>query len=139
MARNLDSPRHDALRLFLVEKRKKAGLRQVDLAKLLKRRQDYVSYVETGHKLVEVIELVEWAEAIGFDPRDASRPFPKHGNNLLRITDFCGTEESVWVAHAFQSQTPGAALVYAPENPRLTPESGRSRRSCKWAVKFSSP
>jgi transcriptional regulator with XRE-family HTH domain len=71
MARTLDSPRHDALRLFLVEKRKKAGLRQVDLAKLLKRRQDYVSYVETGHKLVEVVELMEWAEAIGFDPRDA--------------------------------------------------------------------
>jgi hypothetical protein len=77
MARNLDSPQHDALRLFLVEKRKKAGLRQVDLAKLLKRRQDYVSYVETGHKLVEVVELMEWAEAIGFDPRDAIKAVSK--------------------------------------------------------------
>jgi hypothetical protein len=77
MARNLDSPRHDALRLFLVEKRKKAGLRQVYLAKLLKRRQDYVSYVETGHKLVEVVELMEWAEAIGFDPRDAIKAVSK--------------------------------------------------------------
>jgi transcriptional regulator with XRE-family HTH domain len=77
MARNVDSPRHDALRLFLVEKRKKAGLRQVDLAKLLKRRQDYVSYVETGHKLVEVVELMEWAEAIGFDPRDAIKAVSK--------------------------------------------------------------
>jgi hypothetical protein len=66
MARNLDSPRHDALRLFLIEKRKKAGLRQVDLAKLLKRRQDYVSYVETGHKLVEVVELRPvWAIRVG--------------------------------------------------------------------------
>ena len=77
MARNLDSPRHDALRLFLVEKRKKAGLRQVDLAKLLKRRQDYVSYVETGQKQVEVVELMEWAEAIGFDPRDAIKALSK--------------------------------------------------------------
>jgi transcriptional regulator with XRE-family HTH domain len=59
------------LRDFLVEKRKEAGLRQVDLAKRLKRRQDYVSYVETGQKLVEVVELMEWAEAIGFDARDA--------------------------------------------------------------------
>ena len=71
MARTSDSPRQKALRDFLVEKRKEAGLRQVDLAKRLKRRQDYVSYVETGQKLVEVVELMEWAEAIGFDPRDA--------------------------------------------------------------------
>jgi transcriptional regulator with XRE-family HTH domain len=71
MARTFASPRHDALRAFLVEKRKKAGLRQVDLAKLLHRGQDYVSYVETGQKLVDVVELMEWADAIGFDPQDA--------------------------------------------------------------------
>jgi hypothetical protein len=33
MARTFDSPRHDVLRAFLVQQRKKAGLRQVDLAK----------------------------------------------------------------------------------------------------------
>lgn len=49
---------------------REASLRQVDLAKPLKRRQDYISYVETGQKLVEVVELMEWAEAIGFDPAD---------------------------------------------------------------------
>jgi transcriptional regulator with XRE-family HTH domain len=77
MARTFDSPRHDALRLFLVEKRKKAGLRQVDLAKRLKRRQDYISYVETGQKLVEVVELMQWADAIGFDARDAIKAMSK--------------------------------------------------------------
>ena len=77
MARTFDSPRHDALREFLVAKRKKAGLRQVDLAKRLKRRQDYISYVETGQKLVEVVELMEWAEAIGFDPKDAIKALAK--------------------------------------------------------------
>ena len=77
MARPIDSPRQQALRDFLVEKRKEAGLRQVDLAKLLKRRQDYVSYVETGQKLVEVVELMEWAEAIGFDPKDAIKALAK--------------------------------------------------------------
>ena len=60
-------------RAFLVEKRKKAGLRQVDLAERLGRRQDYVSYVETGQKLLEVVELMEWAQAIGFDPQEAIR------------------------------------------------------------------
>ena len=77
MARTFDSPRHEALREFLVKKRKEARLRQVDVAKRLKRRQDYVSYVETGHKLVEVVELMEWAEAIGFDPRDAIKAVSK--------------------------------------------------------------
>lgn len=77
MARSLDSPRHQALRAFLVERRKKAGLRQVDLAERLKRRQDYISYVETGQKVVEVVELMEWAEAIGFDPKDAIKALAK--------------------------------------------------------------
>jgi transcriptional regulator with XRE-family HTH domain len=77
MARTSDSPRQDALREFLVKKRKEAGLRQVDLAKRLKRRQDYISYVETGQKLVEVVELMEWAEAIGFDPKDAIKALVK--------------------------------------------------------------
>ena len=61
------SPRHDELRSLLIRKRKAAGLRQVDLAKRLKRGQDYISYVETGRKVVDVVELMEWAEAIGFD------------------------------------------------------------------------
>jgi hypothetical protein len=30
-----------------------------------------MSYVETGQKLIEVVELMEWAEALGFDARDA--------------------------------------------------------------------
>lgn len=71
MARTFASPQHEVLRAFLVEKRKGAGLRQIDVAARLGRRQDYVSYVETGQKLLEVVELMEWAEAIGFDPLDA--------------------------------------------------------------------
>jgi hypothetical protein len=38
MARTFDSPRHDTLREFLVKKYKELGLRQVDLAKRLKRQ-----------------------------------------------------------------------------------------------------
>jgi ribosome-binding protein aMBF1 (putative translation factor) len=59
------------LRDFIVAKRKAAGLRQVDLAKKLKRPQAYVSYVETGQKTLDVAELIVWARAIGFDPVDA--------------------------------------------------------------------
>lgn len=71
MARTFASPQHDEVRAFLVEKRKAAGLKQTDLAKLLKRSQDYVSDIETGQKIVGVVELMEWADAIGFDPVSA--------------------------------------------------------------------
>lgn len=79
MGRTFTSPQHEMLRAFLVEKRKKAGLRQVDLAERLGRRQDYVSYVETGQKLLEVVELMEWAQAIGFDPQEAIRVLKQPG------------------------------------------------------------
>ena len=77
MVRTLDSPRHEALRAFLVERRDKAGLRQIDVAKRLRRSQSYVTYVETGQKLVEVVELMEWAEALGFDAQEAIRRLAK--------------------------------------------------------------
>jgi Helix-turn-helix domain len=68
VARTFTSPQHDELRAFLAKKRKAAGLKQADLGKLLKRSQDYVSDIETGQKIVGVVELMEWADAIGFDP-----------------------------------------------------------------------
>jgi transcriptional regulator with XRE-family HTH domain len=71
MGRTLDSRRHEVLRAFLVERRIKAGLRQVDLAKRLGRSQSYVTHIETGQKHVALLELIEWAEAIGFDPEEA--------------------------------------------------------------------
>jgi transcriptional regulator with XRE-family HTH domain len=77
LVRTLDSPRHEALRAFLIEARDKAGLRQIELAKRLRRSQSYISYVETGQKLVDVVELMEWAEAIGFDARDAIKRLSK--------------------------------------------------------------
>jgi transcriptional regulator with XRE-family HTH domain len=57
-----------ALKEYLISRRVKAGLRQVDLARKLRRKQSYVSHVETGQKVVSVIELLQWAEAVGFDP-----------------------------------------------------------------------
>jgi transcriptional regulator with XRE-family HTH domain len=71
MSRTVNARRHKALRAFLVERRKIAGLRQVDLAKRLSRSQSYVSHLEIGQKHIALIELIEWAEAIGFDPEEA--------------------------------------------------------------------
>lgn len=77
MARARSSPKHEALGAFLAQKRLAAGLRQVDLAKKLRRRQDYVSDIETGQKLVNVVELIEWAAALGFNPQEAIRHLTK--------------------------------------------------------------
>ena len=71
MSRTLDTRRHEALRAFLVERRKIAGLRQIDLAKRLGRTQSYVNNIEIGQKRIALIELIEWAETIGFDPEEA--------------------------------------------------------------------
>jgi transcriptional regulator with XRE-family HTH domain len=51
----------------LIEERKKAGIRQVDLAKRLKRSQTWVQRTENGKRRLEVIEFITLANAIGFD------------------------------------------------------------------------
>jgi transcriptional regulator with XRE-family HTH domain len=71
MSRTIQSPRHLALTEFLIEKRKKAGLTQSDVAKKLQRYQSFVATVEGGQRKIDVIELMAFAEAIGFDPREA--------------------------------------------------------------------
>jgi transcriptional regulator with XRE-family HTH domain len=73
MSRTLRSPRHEALRAFLVEKRKNAGLTQTQVAAKLGRYQSFVATVEAGERRIDVVELVDLAEAIGFDPREAVR------------------------------------------------------------------
>ena len=79
MARTFTSPHHEILRAFLIEKRKKAGLRQVDVAKRLKRYQSYVTHIETGQKEIGFLEFLDLAEAIGFDPQEAIRVLKRAG------------------------------------------------------------
>ena len=69
MPRTLGSPRHDALCAFLIEARHKAGLTQVAVAKRLRRHQSFVATVESGQRRIDVVEMLDFAEAIGFDPR----------------------------------------------------------------------
>ena len=71
MPRSLRSPRHEALRAFLVERRKAAGLTQAVLAERLRIHRSYVADIERGQRRVDVVELFALAEAIGFDPGEA--------------------------------------------------------------------
>jgi transcriptional regulator with XRE-family HTH domain len=71
MSQTLQSPRHEALRAFIVRKRKKAGLTQSELAARLGRYQSFIANIESGQRRIDVIELLDIAAAIGFDPREA--------------------------------------------------------------------
>ncbi|WP_147019166.1 helix-turn-helix domain-containing protein [Methylorubrum extorquens] len=62
------SPRHQRLAELIAEYREAADLKQSDVAKRLKRHQPFVSEIESGQRRVDLIELLDLAEAIGFDP-----------------------------------------------------------------------
>lgn len=67
MAKAKYSDVYVTLRRLLVEARRKAGLRQEDLAKLLGRPQSFVSKVESGERRLDVGEFVELSVAVGAD------------------------------------------------------------------------
>lgn len=56
------------LRELLIRERKRAGLSQAALAAKLGKPQSYVSKCEQGERRVDVVELLEIAEALGADP-----------------------------------------------------------------------
>jgi transcriptional regulator with XRE-family HTH domain len=63
------SQRHNKLRTTLREARLAAGLTQAQLCKRLKRNRLFVSQIETGTVMLDVLEFIEYAEALGLDPR----------------------------------------------------------------------
>lgn len=71
MSRTLGSPRQEALVQFLIDKRKKAGLSQAQVATKLGRYQSFVATVESGQRRIDVVEFLDFADAIGFDAREA--------------------------------------------------------------------
>lgn len=58
---------------LLRQERRNAGLTQAALAKKLRRPQSYVSKYERGDRRLDVIEFIEVARVIGFDPHDFLR------------------------------------------------------------------
>lgn len=62
-----------AFTALLKEERKNAGLTQAALAKKLRRPQSYISKYERGDRRLDVIEFIEVARVIGFDPHDFLR------------------------------------------------------------------
>ncbi|GJE61109.1 helix-turn-helix domain-containing protein [Methylobacterium trifolii] len=70
MPRTLRSRRHQRLAELIIGYREAAGLRQVEVAERLGRHQPFLSAIEAGQRRLDLIELLDLAEAIGFDPHD---------------------------------------------------------------------
>lgn len=73
MQKTLRSPRHVRLVQLIVDKRKEAGLSQAALAKALDRYQSVVAAIESGGRRIDVVEFLDLAETIGFDPYEILR------------------------------------------------------------------
>jgi transcriptional regulator with XRE-family HTH domain len=73
MAKEIRSPRHEALRKFLKLERTKAELTQAQLAERLGWLQKTISDIEIGTRRVSAIELIQLGDALDFDPAAAIR------------------------------------------------------------------
>lgn len=62
--------RYQTLKTLLVEARQEAGLTQVELAAKLSRPQSFVSKYERGERRLDLVEFLEVADALGFQPEN---------------------------------------------------------------------
>lgn len=68
MLKSVHTARHALFCESLKRARKAAGLTQVDVARLLREHQSFVSRYETGERRLDVVEFLEVAEILGIDP-----------------------------------------------------------------------
>lgn len=68
MSKTISSKSYEKFCQLLVEERKRAKLTQADVAKLLRKHQSYVSKYECGERRLDVLEFLDIAQAIGFEP-----------------------------------------------------------------------
>lgn len=68
MPRGLQPNPHTKLRQLLAHARDDAGLKQAQVAELLKRPQSFVSKYENGERKLNVIEFIDVCKALGVSP-----------------------------------------------------------------------
>lgn len=79
MPKTLGDIRHKELVRILIQKRREAGLRQVELAQQMKVYQSLVARLESGERRVDVVELIRLGEVLGFDPAQVVASLAKLG------------------------------------------------------------
>jgi transcriptional regulator with XRE-family HTH domain len=77
LAKTIHTEGHRKLRKLLVARRKAAGLTQPVVAQRLGKPPSFVAKYELGDRRLDLLEFLEIADAIGFDPhrfiRDLNR------------------------------------------------------------------
>ena len=63
----LERQKYDYLRSELKKARIEGKLLQADLAKILKKPQSYISKVESGERNMDVIEYINYCNALGLE------------------------------------------------------------------------
>ena len=80
MTRSIFTERYRHFRLFLKQKRKDRNLTQWELAKQLNMPLSFVGKYEQGERRLDVIELMDIAEALDFDPTEVFVELKKINN-----------------------------------------------------------
>jgi transcriptional regulator with XRE-family HTH domain len=68
LPKTIHTERHQTLRQLLIARRKAAGLTQTVVAERLGKPPSYVAKYEGGDRRLDVLEFLDVAAAIGFDP-----------------------------------------------------------------------
>lgn len=63
----LERQKYELHRSELKKTRLAASLKQIDLAKILKKPQSYISKIESGERNLDVIEFTRYCEGLGLD------------------------------------------------------------------------
>lgn len=66
--KSIHRPSYAKFLQLLAEERTSAACSQAELAERLKKQQSYVSKIETGERRLDLIEFVDWANALDADP-----------------------------------------------------------------------
>ena len=54
--------------MHIVDRRKRSGITQTDLAARLAKPQSFISKSENGERRLDLVEVVEWLSALEIDP-----------------------------------------------------------------------
>ncbi len=73
MKKSTHTARYDAFREALIAARHKAGFTQRDVAEALQRPPSFVAKYERGERRLDVVEMIEIADALGISPMTVLR------------------------------------------------------------------
>lgn len=75
MSKSAFSKTHAVLVQTLIGARREKGILQADLARRLGKDQSFISRIEGGQRRVDMVEFLEYAEALGIEPRQLFTAF----------------------------------------------------------------